>query len=948
MYGLATQQVDMNAHVSHLVEQGVVEKTYDSRYHEWQKQWSEMPEQAIVPTVSPIRLSKKCSNDTPTDMYEYSPLDMVADEIRVLVLTPSVDTSASVVCHVGHCPIHCEVTYMALSYSWGQDATPAEIVLNGQIKRIRKSLEDVLRALRRPDKVLSLWVDAISINQEDVIERNRYVGHATHDTEPAIELVKELKMPMMRFNNHGEWHFGDWNGEGWYGENRIGPERLAAILELRFEQLDQAAYHLQDMLRTDPRLAGQMMSADNTLEVVDPRELAYVRKLFYFRHLASKGLHPSWGTGWGAKIGESAPAYLETVIMAREFQSTDPRDKIYALWNLAQDKVGLEFAMDYSVSVRDVYVHFAIAWATQHRELDILAAAEQSEESRDFYRTAPSWCPDWDTPSASSCLVRRERIPAIMMMVVDDLGGKLYAADGAMKRDMLDLPLFHFDGTIVNCTGIILHRIDFFFEEPPDCPKETTFPSCDPDSFWSYQHWSLMIEQYYSGHDLTTYDNPARAATATFHGDVEAAWPPREENLDNSSDRHPLEKYVCMPAMSRHVRPYGGSYNRTDARDVTSVVLDALSHPIEDILTGASCENSTGGFDSAICPTAAACAQSCALEGINYAQHGVQAHGDSIALRQYLEINGTETSVSPRLYLLAPNGKDYTLLRLLNQEISFTVDVSNLPCGTNGALYMSAMDASGGRSRLNPAGATYGTGYCDAQCGAPAWINGVANIDDLGACCSEMDIWEANAVATQLTPHACNVTGLYECSGAACGTDGVCDKSGCGSNPYGLGAHSFYGYHDIVDTSKPFTVVTQFLTDDNTTLGTLNQIRRLYVQNGTVTQNANVQSGDSTVDSITNAYCEASAPSFEARGGLAQMGEALGRGMVLIFSIWNDAGAYMDWLDSGTAGPCNSTEGNPVLIEAEDPGTSVTFSNIKWGDIGSTYGSSARPSYYHS
>jgi len=147
-----------------------------------------------------------------------------------------------------------------------------------------------------------------------------------------------------------------------------------------------------------------------------------------------------------------------------------------------------------------------------------------------------------------------------------------------------------------------------------------------------------------------------------------------------------------------------------------------------------------------------------------------------MTLHQYLEINGTLTSVSPRLYLLDPTGKDYSFLKLLNQEISFTVDVSNLPCGENGALYMSAMSQTGGRSKLNPAGATYGTGYCDAQCGSQPWINGVANLNGSGSCCNEMDLWEANSEATQLTPHACNITGLYECEGAACGSDGVCDK----------------------------------------------------------------------------------------------------------------------------------------------------------------------------
>ena len=368
----------------------------------------------------------------------------------------------------------------------------------------------------------------------------------------------------------------------------------------------------------------------------------------------------------------------------------------------------------------------------------------------------------------------------------------------------------------------------------------------------------------------------------------------------------------------------------------TSVVLDALTHPIQNIQTGASCENSTGGADTSICATAQSCAKNCAIEGINYQQHGVQAHGDSLTLHMYLDINGTETAVSPRVYLLDPTGKNYESLKLLNQEISFTVDVSNLPCGMNGALYMSEMSMSGGRSKLNPAGATYGTGYCDAQCPKSSWINGVANVNDNGACCNEMDLWEANARSTQLTPHACNTTGLYECSGADCLSTGVCDQIGCGINPY-RSDESFYGYHDTVDTTKPLTVVTQFYTNNNKASGTLNQIRRLYVQGGKVIQNVQVAYDNTTTNSITNDYCEATAPTFESRGGLAQMGGAIGRGMVLIFSIWNDNGGFMNWLDTGSAGPCNTTEGNPALIIQEDPSTSVTFSNVKWGEIGSTY-----------
>lgn len=373
-------------------------------------------------------------------------------------------------------------------------------------------------------------------------------------------------------------------------------------------------------------------------------------------------------------------------------------------------------------------------------------------------------------------------------------------------------------------------------------------------------------------------------------------------------------------------------------KQATSVVLDALSHPLHQVGNDSvACGDWSSGFDKSLCATEDDCAKNCVLEGVDYAAHGVQTSADSLTLHQYLKTDGAVTSVSPRVYLLDESGKAYNMLRLLNQELSFDVDVSSLVCGRNGALYLSEMLQSGGQGKLNPAGAEYGTGYCDAQRPTLPWINGVANVDSAGACCNEMDIWEANALATTYTPHSCNITRVYECAGNLCGSDGVCDKSGCGFNPYALGHHDYYGYDKVVDTSKRFTVVTQFLTDNNTSHGTLSQIRRLYVQDGTVIQNAVFNMSGVEVDSLTDDYCSESASTFQKLGGLKQMGKALGRGMVLIFSIWNDSGAFMNWLDSGDAGPCNSTEGDPALIEKQHPETSVTFSNIRWGDIGSTY-----------
>ena len=86
-------------------------------------------------------------------------------------------------------------------------------------------------------------------------------------------------------------------------------------------------------------------------------------------------------------------------------------------------------------------------------------------------------------------------------------------------------------------------------------------------------------------------------------------------------------------------------------------------------------------------------------------------------------------NIGSRVFLT--DGEEYTIFKLKNREFSFTVDVSNLPCGLNGALYFVEMDKDGGKSQYftNKAGAKYGTGYCDAQCPHDIkFINGKVHI----------------------------------------------------------------------------------------------------------------------------------------------------------------------------------------------------------------------------
>ena len=133
----------------------------------------------------------------------------------------------------------------------------------------------------------------------------------------------------------------------------------------------------------------------------------------------------------------------------------------------------------------------------------------------------------------------------------------------------------------------------------------------------------------------------------------------------------------------------------------------------------------------------------------------------------------------------------YVKFQLLNQEFTFDVDVSQLPCGLNGALYFSEMDADGGMSYdTNECGAAFGTGYCDAQCPHDMkWISGEANCEEwtpsdsdenagtgfYGSCCAEMDIWEANSITQAYTTHPCSIEHAYKCEGTECG-DNAADE----------------------------------------------------------------------------------------------------------------------------------------------------------------------------
>ncbi|KAI0098634.1 cellulose 1,4-beta-cellobiosidase [Nemania sp. FL0031] len=420
------------------------------------------------------------------------------------------------------------------------------------------------------------------------------------------------------------------------------------------------------------------------------------------------------------------------------------------------------------------------------------------------------------------------------------------------------------------------------------------------------------------------------------------------------------------PAMTWQQCSAGGSCSTVSGK----VVIDSNWRWVHDS-SGTNCY--TGNeWDTTKCTDATSCATKCCVDGADYSgTYGVTTSGNQLNLK-FVTQGPYSKNIGSRLYLLKDD-TTYQGFKLLGNEFTFDVDVSNLPCGLNGALYFVSMDLDGGVSKYpgNTAGPKYGTGYCDSQCPRDLkFIGGQANvagwtpssndansgIGNMGACCAEMDIWEANSVSTAYTPHPCTNSAYHACTGDNCGGTysadryaGDCDPDGCDFNSFRQGNTAFYGAGLPVDTTKKITVVTQFLQSG----GQLSEIKRFYVQNGKVIPNSQSTISGVSGNSITSSYCNAQKTAFgdtnvfSQRGGLAQMGAALAKDMVLVMSVWDDHAANMLWLDStypvdstsagAKRGTCATSSGVPADVESASPNASVAYSNIKFGPINSTF-----------
>ncbi|OBT93614.2 hypothetical protein VE01_08081 [Pseudogymnoascus verrucosus] len=319
---------------------------------------------------------------------------------------------------------------------------------------VTENLENALRHVRLPDKTITLWVDALCINQSDELEKSEQVGQmheiysraasvlawlgpAAGYSDIAMAWIAEFgarsvelgigTKPNLRLRYLCQADEKDFSSSE--GAVKQFIKDLKAQLSPTHPQYSKVISALSDFFKRDYWgriwVVQELSTTAKTLfvcgeKIVTENELHYgLRVLRNFRHyrlLTSSHdaqLRPydesiiSIDTRNAIellKVRRAArPVPLIRLLRSlRQDKATDPRDKVFALVGIAEDRQVLNLRPNYSKSCAEVYINTAHT-LFQAGYIEILSLCESLQRIPEL----PSWVPDWSRETYRCPLQRR-------------------------------------------------------------------------------------------------------------------------------------------------------------------------------------------------------------------------------------------------------------------------------------------------------------------------------------------------------------------------------------------------------------------------------------------------------------------------------------------------------------------------------------------------------------
>ena len=109
--------------------------------------------------------------------FKHEPLDHTKASIRLLQIRADLSCDGLIQCSLRHTTIS-STPYSCLSYRWGEPLPSWKILINGRPYRVGGNLYDFLDTFRQSrlnQAMENIWIDAMCIAQNDILERNHQV-----------------------------------------------------------------------------------------------------------------------------------------------------------------------------------------------------------------------------------------------------------------------------------------------------------------------------------------------------------------------------------------------------------------------------------------------------------------------------------------------------------------------------------------------------------------------------------------------------------------------------------------------------------------------------------------------------------------------------------------------------------------------------------------------------
>jgi hypothetical protein len=452
-------------------------------------QHSSIDAQQRIPQDFSQQIAKE--NGLPEYLIEIAGLQKLkAPILRLLILEPGLGEEI-IRCHLQQHDLRRKPKFEALSYVWGDPTNPTDIICCGEMMPVGRNLDAALRKLRSPLNQRVLWVDALCINQKDPVEQASQVemmdyiysraeqvlvwlGEEREEDKLAFEAIEKTVLFMNALWHDGNMHESirkiinnpDLPPNAWQhvGALFLRPyfKRLWVIQEVVHSSSAQVFCGNKTIPWDSMCMVTNLLTAG--FFTACPPEL---RRSVYLPTENESNIHLIETLRHTKTASQPGRPFFDILFHAQSFQSSLPRDKLFAILNLPWIEEYWIPLPNYRCSDLDVFKNFVVVDLMHNKSVKALSwvnTAGANRESDD-----PSWVPtvaDFEGPKPSFFMGRGRPSTSFLSQeaeaYLDDSGSSLIikclllhsavkniadSRSACYERAGLDLPLLPADIT---------------------------------------------------------------------------------------------------------------------------------------------------------------------------------------------------------------------------------------------------------------------------------------------------------------------------------------------------------------------------------------------------------------------------------------------------------------------------------------------------------------------